>query len=130
MNNLEEIAAQIQSKLDEKDTVREIAIKSSRAVIRLSGSVVHGIHKKVNMDKEMREALDEAERLQSLLQDHMEIWHSGIVQDALQELAEAAVVMSILKGEDLPDPEDINVPAPAYLLGLADAIGELRRFSL
>lgn len=130
MHNIDAIAASIQSKLDEKDTVREISIKSSRAIIRLSGSVVHGIHKHANMDKEMSEALEEAERLQNLLQDHQEIWNSGIVQDALQELAEAAIVISLLRDEDLPEPEELNVPAPSYLMGFADAIGELRRFAL
>lgn len=130
MHNIDAIAANIQSKLDEKDTVREISIKSSRAIIRLSGSVVHGIHKQANMDKEMGEAMEEAERLQNLLQDHQEIWNSGIVQDALQELAEAAIVISLLRDEDLPEPDELNVPAPSYLMGFADAIGELRRFAL
>ena len=36
MQNLERIAQSIQGSLDEKDTVREIAIKSSRAIIRMS----------------------------------------------------------------------------------------------
>lgn len=130
MKNIELIANNIQGKLDEKDTVREIAIKSSRAIIRLSGSVNHGVHKHENMEREMQDALEEAERLQNLLQDHPEIWNSGIVQDALQELSEAAIVLALLAGNDLPEPDDLNVPAPTYLMGFADAIGELRRFAL
>ena len=51
MKNLDEIAGRIQARLDEKDTVREIAIKSSRAIIRLSGSVVHSLHKKERVDE-------------------------------------------------------------------------------
>jgi len=130
MRNIEEIASRIQAGLDEKDTVREIAIKSSRAIIRLSGTVVHNTHKHVRSDAEMSEALDEAERLQGLLADHQEIWSSGIVQDALQELAEAAIVLALLRGEDLPEPDELNIPGQAYLMGFADAIGELRRFAL
>ncbi|OPY34832.1 MAG: Translin family protein [Methanomassiliicoccales archaeon PtaU1.Bin124] len=130
MRNIEAIASDIQAALDEKDTVREIAIKSSRAIIRLSGTVVHNAHKKASTDKEMAEALDEAERLQGLLADHQEIWASGIVQDALQELAEAAIVLAIQRGDDLPEPAELNVPGQAYLMGFADAIGELRRFAL
>lgn len=130
MKNIEEIAFNIQARLDEKDTVREIAIKSSRAIIRLAGTVVHGTHKQANTTKEMAEALEEAERLQGLLEDHQEIWSSGIVQDALQELAEAAIVLALLKGEDLPEPDQLNIPGQAYLMGFADAIGELRRFTL
>ncbi|QLH74804.1 MAG: translin family protein [Methanomassiliicoccales archaeon] len=130
MRNIEQIANNIQAKLDDKDTVREIAIKSSRAIIRIAGSVNHGVHKHENMEKEMHEALDEAERLQSLLEDHQEIWSSGIVQDALQEMVEAAIVLALLGGHDLPEPEDLKVPPTTYLLGFADAIGELRRFAL
>ena len=91
MKNLDEIAGRIQTRLDEKDTVREIAIKSSRAIIRLSGSVVHSLHKKERVDEAMEEALDEAQRLRSLLEDHPDIWNSGLVEDAMQALAEAAV---------------------------------------
>jgi len=46
MKNLDEIANRMQTRLDEKDTVREIAIKSSRAVIRLTRGIVHSIHKR------------------------------------------------------------------------------------
>jgi translin len=130
MKNIELIASNIQKKLDEKDTVREIAIKSSRAIIRLSGSVNHGVHKHANMEREMHDALEEAERLQNLLAEHQEIWNSGIVQDALQELSEAAIVLALLGGRDLPEPEELNVPETAYLMGFSDAIGELRRFAL
>jgi len=130
MKNIEKIAGNIQKKLDEKDTVREIAIKSSRAIIRLSGSVNHGVHKHADVDREMHDALDEAERLQNLLGEHQEIWNSGIVQDALQELSEAAIVLALLAGRDLPEPDDLNVPETAYLMGFSDAIGELRRFAL
>ncbi|MCE5297185.1 MAG: translin family protein [Euryarchaeota archaeon] len=130
MRNIEQIANNISKKLDEKDTVREIAIKSSRVIIRLSGSVNHGVHKHANMDREMQEALEEAERLQNLLEEHQEIWSSGIVQDALQELSEAAIVLALLAGRDLPEPEELNVPETSYLMGFSDAIGELRRFTL
>ena len=130
MKNLDEIAGRIQARLDEKDTVREIAIKSSRAIIRLSGSVVHSVHKKERVDEAMAEAMDEAQRLRSLLEDHPDIWNSGLVEDAMQELAEAAIIIAIARSEDLPTPEELGVPMTSYLLGLADAIGELRRFCL
>jgi translin len=130
MKNLDEIADGLIVRLDEKDTVREIAIKSSRAIIRLSGSVVHGVHKKADVAAIMEEAKDEANRLRSLLSDHPDIWHSGIVEDAMQELSEAAIMLSIVADEDLPTPEDLGVTPSAYLMGLADCIGELRRFSL
>jgi translin len=130
MKNLDEIASKIQAGLDEKDTVREIAIKSSRAIIRLSGSAVHALHRGEDADATLAEAYDEVQRLKSLLQEHPDIGNSGLVEDAMQEMAEAAIIVAISKGEDLPEPNDINVTDTAYLLGLGDSLGELRRFAL
>ncbi len=35
-----------------------------------------------------------------------------------------------MRGEPVPTPEELGVPAPAYLNGLAEAVGELRRHLL
>lgn len=130
MKNLEDIADRIESRLEERDQVREIAIKSARAINRLSGSIVHSIHKGEEVKPMMHEALDEAHRLRSLLEDHPAMWESGLVEGALQELSEAAILLALVRGDDVPDPDEMGLPGPAYLLGLADAIGELRRFAL
>jgi translin len=130
MKNLEEIANRIESRLEEKDQVREIAIKSSRAINRLSGSIVHAIHKGEDVKPMMHEAVDEAHRLRSLLEDYPDIWESGLVEGALQELAEAAILLALVKDDTLPDPDEMGITGNAYLLGMADAVGELRRFCL
>ena len=130
MQKLDVIARHIQERLDEKDTVREIAIKSSRAIIRISGGVIHSIHKGEDVTEMMSEALDEAQRLRGLLLEHPELLNSGLVEDAMQELSEAAILLSIYTKEELPSPDELDVPYTAYLLGLADCIGELRRFAL
>lgn len=130
MRNLDEIAIRLQEELDDKDAVREIAIKSSRAIIRLSGGAVHSIHQEEDPSEMLTTALDEAARLRSLLESHPDIWTSGLVFDALQEMAEAAIVNSIQRGLDLPYPYELGVPPAPYLLGLADSIGEVRRFAL
>jgi len=130
MKNLGEIADRIESRLEEKDQIREVAIKSTRAINRLSGSIVHSIHKGEDVRPMMHEAIDEAHRLRSLLEDYPEIWESGLVEGALQELAEAAILLALVHDEDIPDPDEMGLPGPAYLLGLADTIGELRRFAL
>jgi translin len=52
------------------------------------------------------------------------------VEGALQEVSEAAIVHALLRGNTLPEPEALGVTSAAYLLGLGDAVGELRRFAL
>src|SRR5213078_781816 len=100
VKNLDDVIEEIESRLDEKDEVRELTIKSSRTIARLSGSAIQGMHRGQN------------------------------VGGAMQEACEAFLVHSILEGEQLPGPRDIGVTDTAYLLGLGDVVGELRRFSL
>ena len=57
MKNLEKVVSKIEAELDEKDEVREVALKSSRAVIRLSGSILRELHRKEKVSEQF-ETLD------------------------------------------------------------------------
>jgi len=130
VKNLRDIIGDIEARLDEKDEVRELALKSSRAIARLSSSAIHGLHKGEDSDAPLREAREEAMKLHSVLEGHPELYHSGFVENALQELCEAAIVHAIARGKPLPGPRDCEATDASYLLGLGDAVGELRRFAL
>jgi len=130
MKDLDRIVDRIEAELDEKDQVREVALKSTRTIVRLAGAAIRGMHRGEDVASSLDQAREETRRLASLLADHPDLWHGGSVEGALQEVAEAAIVHSLLGGGPLPDPRDIGVTSPAYLLGLADAVGELRRFAL
>ena len=47
-----------------------------------------------------------------------------------QEFAEAVAFYSIISKESLPLPSDLNINPLNYALGLADVVGELRRYVL
>ncbi len=130
VKNLDDVIEEIESRLDEKDEVRELTIKSSRTIARLSGSAIQGMHRGQNVGGALQETREEILKLRSLLKDHPDLYHTGIVENAMQEACEAFLVHSILEGEQLPGPRDIGVTDTAYLLGLGDVVGELRRFSL
>lgn len=130
VKDLDRIADRLEAELDEKDQVREVALKSTRTIVRLAGAAIRGMHRGEDTGKSLDDAREETRRLRSLLAEHPDLWYSGAVEGALQEVAEAAIVHSLLREEPLPDPEGLGVTGPAYLLGLADAIGELRRFVL
>ena len=130
MKDLEHIVARIEAELDEKDEVREVALKSTRAIVRLAGSALRGMHRGDDVEVPLAQAREETHNLRALLQGHPDLWYGGAVEGALQEVAEAAIVHNILNGTALPEPRELGIPSPAYLLGLADAIGELRRFVL
>jgi translin len=120
----------IESELDEKDAIREGALKSSRAVVRLSGSMIRGLHRKEKADDQLKDLKDEVSRLSGLLKDHPDIAVAGYVESAYQEYAEVAILMVILEKADVPSPDDLGIGSAPYLLGLADVVGELRRFAL
>jgi len=130
MKGLDRIVDRIEAELDEKDQVREVALKSTRAIVRAAGAAIRGMHRGEDVSKALEDAREETRRLRSLLADHPDLWHGGSVEGALQEVTEAAIVHSLLKDEPLPTPEDLRVTSAAYLLGLADGVGELRRFVL
>ncbi|MCD6461638.1 MAG: translin family protein [Thermoplasmata archaeon] len=130
MENLDEIADMIEAELNEKDTLREIALKSARAIIRLSGAAVRSMHKGEDPSVLLDEARDEASRLRGLLLDHPDLYSAGFVEDAMQEFTEAVVLRHIVENRELPTPSEIDVSSTAYLLGLGDVVGELRRSAL
>jgi translin len=59
-----------------------------------------------------------------------DLYFTGYVQDALKELAEAHIVHALITNAPLPDPDALGVDYAAYLNGLGEAAGELRRYSL
>ncbi len=52
--NLDRIGMEIEAELDEKDSVREIAIKSSREIIRMASRIITGLHKRRDVKEELR----------------------------------------------------------------------------
>ena len=61
---------------------------------------------------------------------HPDLLYAGYVQDAHKELAEAEVLLALLRGEPLPTPDILGIEAAAFLNGLAEAASEGRRHAL
>jgi len=55
---------------------------------------------------------------------------SGTIEGALQEYAEAMIAVAIIRGSEVPGSDDLGIGAVPYVLGAADAVGELRRAML
>jgi translin len=130
MKNLEKVVESIETELDEKDHIREVALKSSRAVVRLAGSILKGMHREEDQKAALADLRDEVSRLNSLVAEHPDLANAGYVEAALQEYAEVAIVLSLLEVDDVPSPQEIGIRSVPFLLGLGDTVGELRRFCL
>jgi len=115
--------------LDEKDRVREEAIRFVREIVRMSGDLVSSLHgKNVEDAVEMMASLRARKtEFLSLLSKHPDLLYSGLSYNALSEYAESIIVYHLVVEGRMPSLEEIDVPVPAYLQGLGDAVGELRR---
>jgi translin len=83
-----------------------------------------------NAVNNIKKASTKLQSLYELTKGYPEIFHAGFVENAAQELVEAQCFYNIMKGRDLPDPDDIKTTYSSYLLGLCDLVGELRRAAL
>jgi translin len=132
VEDLEAIAAELRPHFAAEDKAREKALRSCRQVIRYSADAIRAVHRQ-ERDK-AKGLLDSAHGLlRELNQDlakHGRLLHSGFVHDAQKEFAEGSITLALIAGEGLPRPETLGVSNAAYLDGLGESVGELRRYIL
>ncbi len=79
------------------------------------------------MQSHLEEARQLANALRTDLADYPALFYAGYTQDSLKEFAEASITCALIHHEPLPTPEELDLPAPTYLNGLAESVGEMRR---
>ena len=111
---------------------RERGLRISRQVIRLSANAIRAVHRSEfdNARELIAQARIDLKGCVSILESNPEIYHAGYMADARKEFSEANITLALLSGEPLPQPNEIGVDTTAYLKGLGDAAGELRRHIL
>lgn len=133
---LEEISIRIRDNFETKDQIREEGLKISREIVRECRTASFALHGKdfEKADRSIDAAGRALKKLESRFEGHADIYHAGFVEHAQQEYSEVAVLYSLLKEEGkiqkLPSPEELGVEYAAYLNGLGDLVGELRRHVL
>ena len=130
--NLEPIIERISADLAQKDQVRTRTLERSRAVIRSCANSIRATHRQEyeSAHKLLEEAATEAEAMCADARVYPDVYYAGYLQDSLKELAEAAITLALITQEPLPEPDAMGIDYPAYLNGLGEAMGELRRFAL
>lgn len=132
LRELEAIAEELRPYFAAEDEAREKALRSCRQVIRYSADAIRAVHRQ-EIEK-ARQLLDSAhqllEQLHQELARHGRLFYSGFVYDAEKELAEAYITLALISGESLPRPGALGVNNSAYLDGLGESVGELRRYIL
>lgn len=115
-----------------KHTAREQALPKSRIAIRHCANSIRASHRQefTTATELIAQAGALLTEMGTALHDHPDIYYAGFVHDAQKEYAEAATFVALAQHQPLPTPQELAISYAAYLNGLAEAIGELRRYVL
>jgi translin len=131
--NLDQISEDVRVRFDQRMDARERALPAARRAIRSCANAIRAIHRSEweqahRLMDQAKAAIDEG---QLAVRDHPEIRFAGYLQDAQKEYAEARITEAVVTGvSQLPTPEELGVEDAPFLNGMAEAIGEGRRYIL
>jgi translin len=130
--NIDAIARVAIDHLSLKHAAREKALPKSRAAIRLCANSIRATHRHEFQTAEELTAQAAALIAEMVgdLRNHQDIYYAGFVQDAQKEYTEAVTFAALTRHRPLPGAEELAVGWAAYLNGLGEAVGELRRYVL
>jgi translin len=124
----EKIKISLKSINDELQAIenrREQLIKESRDIIILCSQSIISLHQGHLQESQLK--LDKAKELYFSLKTVAQADLLRYLSMPEQELVECSLLMSIVKNEALPGLDDIGVSSQAYLFGILDCIGEIKR---
>jgi translin len=126
---ISQIGQHILDRLESANAVRDRALHDGRLIVRNSAHAIRAIHR-----GEIDEAIRLVDTSRSMLGAMLEgigntgpIRSAGYVQDAMKEYAEAAILLAIVRGGELPSPESLGIDDAPYVNALAESASELRR---
>jgi translin len=111
--------------LDQIVSRREKLIKESRDVISLCSKSIVSIHS--SDFKEARRLRNEAKKKLAALRKVANVDLIRYLMTPEQEFVESSVMFSLRARGDIPELAELGVLPSSYILGLLDAIGELKR---
>ena len=117
---------------ERRNALRDETLRRSRELIRYCAHSIRATHRHEWEEAErlLHTAREAAAQMVDDLAQHPDLYFTGYTQDALKEMAEAHITYALVRGQPLPTPEQLRIEYPAYLKGLGEAMGELRRYIL
>jgi translin len=129
---LDSIAESIRRSFAEKDAAREKALPLCREAIRHCSESIRAIHRQQFNDAKnslakAKSLIDEGE---ATIKSCEELSNTAFFRDAQKEYSEGSITLAIVMGDPIPTPERLAVDSAAYLNGMGEVVGELRRYIL
>lgn len=129
--NLEKIFKEISNSLDLLYHDREKILHLSRDIVRDCSIGIKNIHR-----KEGEKFQDKVNVIKSNLGNLVKLVNSNLglfstyLKTPEQEYTELVAFHAIINNKDIPTPSEMKINPLNFALGLADVIGELRRYAL
>ncbi|MBI5033606.1 MAG: haloacid dehalogenase [Chloroflexi bacterium] len=132
MQELDIISEKIRKNFEAKNAARDSALAASRELIRHCSLSIRATHRAEYAEAAqlLVRTREIAAQMKAAVAAYPDLYFTGYVQDGLKEMAEAHLVHVLVTGATIPDPDTLGVDYAAYLNGLGEAAGELRRYSL
>jgi translin len=115
--------------LNDFDNQRELLIKKSRDVLKLSKLVINCIHRGDLREAKglARDIKTEFQELDKIAATSAELKYSGSFKVAAMEYAEAVLYYGYVTEKKIPTRSELRISPQYYILGLCDLTGELVR---
>jgi translin len=132
MQELEAIGERVRQWFEEKNKARDRALRQCRTLVRHSATAIRAVHRREwkQAQQRLKEAKDLVESLRRDLKPYPDLYRAGYAWDGRKEYAEASITYALIHGDPLPEPEKLDVEYDAYMAGLGETVGELRRQTL
>ena len=128
MEQIRKSLGEMEKRFSDQLTRRDKILKESRDVISASSRAIIDIH--TRKESEAEKELASARSLLRALKDSSDGSVSRYLVGPEAEYVEASAVLALSKGKEVPSRASLGASPEAYLLGLLDTVGELKRLVL
>ncbi|MFC1801755.1 hypothetical protein ACFLZB_04810 [Nanoarchaeota archaeon] len=119
----------MQKELEDYDSQRELLIKKSRDVLKLSKQIIYAVHRGdlKQAQSQIKDIEAQLAQLNQITKPSTFLLSEGSYKIAVQEYVEAILYFEVIKNNKLPTHTQLKVSSNHYLLGLCDLTGEIVR---
>lgn len=119
----------IRQRMEKFDNKREILIKKSRDVLKLSKQIIYSVHRSdiVKAGDLITEIKNKLHEMNKIVEENTKLIYSGTFKVTIQEYVEAICYYEFVKNKKIPSHLELGVGGEYYILGLCDLVGELVR---
>ncbi len=128
-SRLDQISDEIREDFERRTRVRDAVLAQTRQLTRHASMAIRAVHREEAAEvlAQLASAGELVKQIREELVNDPDLYFSGYTQDAIKEYVEAHITYALVKDEPLPTPQELGAESAAYLGGLTETLGELRR---